>query len=142
MEVRKAEAWEKPRPRPDELEAHFYRAAARGELLFQRCPGCGHAQFYPRPLCTACGGDPEWATACGRGTVHTFSIVRQNFAAGFREEVPYAVAMVELEEGVQMMGNITDCELERVRIGLPVEAWALEIDDDLAIPFWRPASGS
>ena len=97
MEVRKAESWEKPLPRPDDLEAHFYRAAARGELLFQRCPTCDHRQFYPRSICTACGADPEWATASGRGTVHTFTIVRQNFAKGFREELPYAVVMVELE---------------------------------------------
>jgi len=138
MEVVRGRAWERPQLAPDALDRVFFEAAARGELLYQRCPACHHGQFYPRLLCTACGGDVGWATATGRGVVHTFTIVRQHGQPPFKGELPYAVAMVELEEGVRMLGSVTGCPVERVRIGMPVEAYAVECGDGMAVPFWRP----
>jgi uncharacterized OB-fold protein len=138
MEVVKVDAWEKPLPRPDAISRTFWEAAAQGRLLFQQCPRCGHRQFYPRALCTACGADPAWAEASGRGEVHTFTVVRQMGLRAFRDELPYVVAMIELEEGVRMLGNVTDCPVEAVRVGLPVEAYALLADEGLGIPYWRP----
>ena len=90
------------------MSAPFWEAASEGRLLYQRCPSCGHRQFYPRALCTACGATPEWAEASGRGEVHTFTVVRQHGGKAFREELPYVVAIVELSEGVRMMGTLTD----------------------------------
>jgi uncharacterized OB-fold protein len=138
MEVVKVDAWEKPLPRPDAISRTFWEAAAQGRLLFQQCPRCGHRQFYPRALCTACGADPAWAEASGRGEVHTFTVVRQMGLRAFRDELPYVVAMIELEEGVRMLGNVTNCPVEAVRVGLPVEAYALLADEGLGIPYWRP----
>jgi uncharacterized OB-fold protein len=141
MEVIRGVEWQRAIPDPDGTERPFFEAAARGELRYQRCPACDHVQFYPRAACTACGADPEWATASGRGTVHTFTVVRQNFAKPFKDELPYVVAMVELEEGVRMMGSVTDCAPEDVHIGLELEAYAVECEEGLAVPFWRPAGG-
>jgi uncharacterized OB-fold protein len=129
---------ERPLPRPDPVTEGYWQACARGELLVQHCPACGARQFYPRALCTTCGGTPEWERVTGRGTVHTFTIIRQNYAKPFRDLVPYAVAMIELEEGPLMMGNLSDCEIDDVRVGLPVEVWFEQAGDDLAIPYWRP----
>jgi len=138
MVVIRGEAWLRALPDPDGTQRPFFEAAARGELRYQRCPACDHVQFYPRAICTACGADPEWATASGRGTVHTFTVVRQNFMSPFKDQLPYVVAMVELEEGVRMMTNVTGCAPEEVRIGLAVEAYAVECEEGLAVPFWRP----
>jgi hypothetical protein len=115
----------------------FWEAASRGELLIQRCPS-GHRQFYPRAVCKVCGLDPEWERASGRGTVHTFTIIRQNHARPFRDELPYVVAVVELDEGVRMMGNITDCAVDQVRIGMPVEVHMVAPEPDMGVAFWRP----
>ena len=139
MEVVRGGRWDRPQLAPGALDRVFFEAAARGELLYQCCPACGHRQFYPRALCTACGGDSAWATASGRGVVHTFTIVRQNGQPPFQAELPYAVAMIELDEGVRMMGTLTGCPLEAVRIGMPVEAYAVECEAGMAVPFWRPA---
>lgn len=139
MDVERAESFEGPLPDPDATERPFYEACARGELRIQACPRCGHRQFYPRALCTACGATPEWLTASGRGRVYTFTVVRQNHSAPFRDELPYAVAMVELEEGVQMMGRVTGCDPAAVHVGMPVEAYAVRVEEGLALPFWRPA---
>jgi uncharacterized protein len=131
--------WERPLPVKDAVSAPYWEAAARGELVVQECPKCGHRQFYPRAVCTDCGADPEWLTCTGRGTVHTFTVIRQNHAKPFKEELPYVVAMVELDEGPRMMGNVTGVEADDVRIGLPVEIYFVAADDDVAVPFWRPA---
>ena len=139
MDVEKPGSWEKPLVDPDGVERPFYEAAARGELLYQSCPACKARQFYPRAVCTACGATPDWATASGRGRVHTFTVVRQYHAKHFREELPYVLAMIELDEGVRMFGTVTGCAPEEVRIDMPVEAYAVEIEEGLAVPFWRPA---
>jgi len=139
MEVIRDEEWNRVLPDPDGVQRPFYEAAARGELHYQRCPACGHAQFYPRAACTACGADPEWATASGRGEVYTFTVVRQNYMPPFKDQLPYEVAMIELPEGVRMMTHISDCAPEDVHIGLAVEAYAVECEEGLAVPFWRPA---
>ena len=138
MEVVRGRSWEKPLPEPDPLYSEFWRAAADGRLLYQRCPACGHAQFYPRPLCLACGADPEWVEASGQGEVYTFTVVRQYGAKPFRDELPYVVAMIQLPEGVQMLGGVTDIDPDAVRIGLPVEAYAIDAGDGVGVPYWRP----
>jgi len=138
MEVVRDREWKKPMPKPDAVSAPWWAAAAEGRLLYQECPACGHRQFYPRPVCTACGADPEWAEASGRGVVHTFTVVRQYGQPPFKDELPYVVAMIELEEGVRMLSNVTDCDAESVHVGMPVEAYAVAAADEVAVPFWRP----
>ena len=130
----------RPLPQADNVSEPFWAAAADGKVLYQECPKCGHRQFYPRAMCTACAANPEWKEASGRGTVHTYTVIRQNWAAPFKDELPYIVAMVELDEGVKMMTNITDCEIDAVHIGMPVEAYTEKVEDGLGIVFWRPVA--
>ena len=86
-------------------------ARARASCSIQECPTAGHRQFYPRALCTACGGEPRVVDErSGRGTIHTFTVIRQYGMPPFRDELPYVVAMVELPEGPLIMGNVTDCD--------------------------------
>jgi uncharacterized OB-fold protein len=131
---------DRPLPLADHVSATYWEAAARGELLYQECAGCGHRQFYPRAMCTNCAGDTEWKQASGRGIIHTYTVIRQNWAMPFRELQPYVVAMIELEEGPRMMTNVTDVAIEDVRVGLPVECYVVKVEDGLGLPFWRPAT--
>jgi uncharacterized protein len=135
-----AHARDRPLPAPDNVSREFWSGAARGELLFQRCPSCGHAQLYPRALCVRCGATPEWEAASGAGEVHTFTVIRQNLAQPFRELGPYVVAMIELAEGPRMMSNVTHVAPEAVTVGLEVTAYAVRVQDDLGIPYWRPVA--
>jgi uncharacterized protein len=134
------EEWTKPLPTPDDVNRDYWQAGTEGRLLIQQCPHCGHRQFYPRALCTSCAGEPEWLECTGRGTVHTFTIIRQMGMRPFRNELPYVVAMIELDEGPLIMGNVTDCDPESVRIGQAVEVHFLKAADDVGIPVWRPAA--
>jgi uncharacterized OB-fold protein len=138
--VAAVEEWTKPLPMADAVSEDFWSAAAEGRLLIQECPKCGHKQFYPRALCTSCGGDPEWLETAGTGTVHTFTVVRQFGMRPFRDELPYVVAMIELDEGPMIMGNVTDCDVEGVRIGMPVEVHFVRADESTGIPYWRPTA--
>jgi len=131
--------WERPLPALDDASREFWAAGARGELVVQQCGACGHRQFYPRLACTVCGTTPGWLTCSGRGVVHTFTVIRQNHAKPFRGELPYVVAMIELEEGPRMMGNVVDCAVEEVQIGMPVQVTFEQADEAVGVPFWRPA---
>lgn len=130
-------AWVKPLPQPDNVSAPYWAAAHDGRLLVQECAHCGHRQWYPRALCTRCGAEPGWLECTGHGVVHTFTVIHQMGMAGFRDEVPYVVAIVELDEGPRMMGNVVETEVDDVRIGLEVEVVFVAAADDVGIPQWR-----
>lgn len=124
-------------PMPDSDSAEYWEGLARGELRLQRCTACATAQFYPRSQCASCGGDVEWFTASGRGTVHTFTIVRSHWAEPFSSLVPFTLAIVELAEGPRMMTNLTGIAPEDVRIDLPVELHPVSAGD-VTLPFFTP----
>jgi len=128
-------------PAPDNASRHYWHSAAEGRLVIQRCTTCGVHQFYPRALCTACAGETEWIDASGRGTLHTYTVIRQNRSPAFAALSPYAVGIVELDEGVRMMSNIVDCDVDQLEVGMALEVLLLKAADDVGLPFWRPVTG-
>jgi uncharacterized OB-fold protein len=128
-------------PAPDNASRHYWKSAAEGRLVVQRCTSCGAYQFYPRALCATCAGETEWVNASGRGTLYTYTIIRQNRSEAFAALSPYAVGIVELEEGVRMMTNIVDCDVEQLQVGMALEVLLLKASDDVGLPFWRPVAG-
>ncbi len=132
--------WDRPEMAPATLDRHYFEAAAQGRLLIQRCPNCDHRQFPPKLICTGCGGDPEWLEASGAGVINTFTVVRRHGVEPFKSLAPFVLAMVDLPEGVRLMGNVTGIDLESARVGQPVQAYALRIDDTMALPLWRPVA--
>jgi uncharacterized protein len=128
-------------PAPDNASRHYWQSAAEGRLVVQRCTSCGVYQFYPRALCASCAGETEWVEASGRGSLHTFTVIRQNRSEAFAALSPYAVGIVELEEGVRMMSNIVECDVEELQVGMALEVLILKAADDVGLPFWRPATG-
>jgi uncharacterized OB-fold protein len=142
MDVIDLDGGDRPVVTPDATSRPLFAGAASGELRYQLCPQCANTQHYPRALCIICGAQPEWATASGLGAVHTFTVIRQNGLQPFARELPYVVAIVELPEGVRMMGTLTGCEPEFVHIGMSVEAYGARTAEDMALVFWRPSSGA
>jgi uncharacterized OB-fold protein len=135
-----AKSYRKPLPRIDEESRGYWEALARHELYLQRCRACGTFRFYPRALCPSCLSDAtEWVRASGRGTVYSFTVTYQNQAPGFREEVPYVLAIVELAEGVRLMTNVVGSSPDAVRIGMPVEVVFEDVTPEITLPKFRPA---
>lgn len=133
----------KPLPTTDGLTDAFWQAAKEGNLLVQRCQNCQRYQHYPRPHCVHCGSlSVDWHRSNGTGIVHTFTVIHRNDAPGFVDELPYVFAIIELDEGVRMAGNIINVQPESVHIDMPVQATFVQATDELAIPLWEPAAAS
>jgi hypothetical protein len=132
----------KPLPRLDEESKGYWEACRRHELYVQRCRACGLQRHYPRALCPAClSQDTEWRLCAGTGTVYTFTVTHQNQAPGFRDELPYVMAYVELDEGPRLLTNIVGCPPEAVHIGMRVEVVFEDVTEEIAVPRFRPAAG-
>ena len=134
---------DKPVPRPTPETAPYWEGAKRGELVIQACRSCSQHYFYPRPACPHCGSaDVEWVRASGRGRLHTY-VINHRPAPGFEEDAPYAIAVVELEEGPRLMTNIVGIENTPENLVLDM---ALEVDfearGEWSVPVFRPASPS
>jgi uncharacterized protein len=132
-------------PVPDQETKPFWDAAAEGRLTYQHCNACGHDYHYPRARCPRCWSDQvEWRDASGRGTVYTFSVVRENPMPPFRDRVPYPVAIVELVEGPRMMAGLVGVAPEQIHVGMTVEVvfeseGAGETGEGgIAVPRFRP----
>lgn len=131
----------KPRPAPmaDHDSAPYWQGLHDGKLLVQRCLDCEKVQLYPRDRCLACRGPVAWEEASGRGTVYSFTVIRQNYARPFRNWIPYVVALVDLEEGPRLMTDLVDCEPDDVQMGMAVEARFEVVSDTAGIALFAPA---
>lgn len=128
-----------PRPRP-ETEA-WWAACRESKLMIQHCSQCGAFQFYPRILCSSCMSEQlEWAQSSGRGKVSTFTICRLPVAQAYAADVPYVIALIQLEEGPTMMSNIVQCDPDSVTTGMPVEVVFEAWSDEITMPQFRPLS--
>src|SRR5882757_2732306 len=130
----------KPIPSPTLETQPYWDGCKRGELLIQQCAACEHYQFHPRLYCTKCFSDRvEWVRASGRAKVATFTIVRRPVSQAFKDDLPYVVALVTLDEGPTMMTNIIGCPPEQVAIGMSVAVTFHAWSDDISIAKFRPA---
>jgi len=121
--------------------AFFWAGTAVGELRIQRCPACGALRHPPGPMCPACGapGDGGYVVAAGTGEVFSYVVHHHPPVPG--KKLPMVVALVQLPEGVRMVGEMPSVYPGRVSIGLPVQVAFTRVDDDLVLPTWRPAEG-
>ena len=130
----------RPLPRVDEESRGYWEALGRHELVVQRCRDCSIWRFPPRAVCPAClSSATEWVRVSGRGTVYSFTVTHQNQAPGFRDALPYVLAIVELAEGPRLMTNIVGCAPDAVRIGMPVEVVFEDVTPEITLPLFRPA---
>ncbi|HVN35671.1 MAG TPA: Zn-ribbon domain-containing OB-fold protein [Casimicrobiaceae bacterium] len=131
---------ERPLPETRNAGATFWSKAAESVLVVPKCTECGRTFWYPRPRCPNCGSEHvDWVHASGKGAVHTFTIVRQSADPYFRTKVPYAVAMIDLDEGVRIMTNVVDTPLEALMVGMRVEVLFEPAGGGIAIPLFRRA---
>ncbi len=129
----------KPVPMPDQVTAKFWDAAKEGKLLLQQCADCGAIQSFPQTQCRDCMSENvEWIESAGTGKIYSFTIVHRPPTALFDEDAPYAVALVELDEGVRMMSNIVGIRPDDVRVDMPVEVVFDEITPTVSLPKFRP----
>ena len=138
----------KPAPIPTQETQFYWDKCNEGELWVRKCnePDCDQAYFYPRDFCPVClSRNTEWIKCSGKGTLHTFGVVVRPPHRGWVDDVPFVVAMVDLEEGCRMPTNLVQVEIDpadlskNIKIGMPVEVVFEKRTDTISVPVFKPA---
>ena len=116
--------------------AFFWEGTAHHELRIQRCGGCGTLRHPPGPMCPVCGfARPEYDVAAGTGEIYSYVVHHHPPVPG--RQLPIVIVLVQLTEGVRMVGELLGTDPERVRIGLPVRVTFVEVGGELTLPAWQ-----
>lgn len=132
----------KPLPQPTPETAPYWDGCKQHELRIQFCTACQQYFFYPRLYCPKCLSDAiEWRSVSGKGRLLTY-VISARPAPGFENETPYAIAIVQLDEGPHLMTNIVNTEVtpQRLPAGLPVEVVFDDINEAISIPKFQPVA--
>ncbi len=132
----------KPMPAPDHLTSAFWAACKKHELRIQRCLECGSVRFPPGPVCLQCrSSNADWLLCKGVGKVYSWIVVRHPIPADiYASEVPYVVALIDLDEGVRMPSNIIGCDPNSVVAEMRVKVEFQDASDTVTLPRFRPLS--
>lgn len=129
----------KPVPVVQPWAQPFWDAARQQRLMLQHCQDCDRTIHYPRIECPHCGsGRLDWRAASGRGSIYSFTVVQSNAPSAFAADQPYVVAVIRLEEGVQMLSNIVQCDPQRLQCDQMVEVVFEPLNDTFTLPKFRP----
>lgn len=132
-----SEAPRRPSPVVTDDSAVFWDAAAQGRLVAQRCGSCGVLRHPPRPMCPHCSSlEVEVAELSGRGTVYSYAVLHHPPHPAF--DYPVLGVLVDLDEGIRLVSNITGVDKDGIRIGMRVEAHFVPTADGPLIPVFRP----
>jgi uncharacterized OB-fold protein len=128
-------------PPESEGAAPYWEATREQRLVLPWCPSCDGPFWYPREVCPRClSPDVEWRAASGRGRVYACSTMPKPAMSGLADLVPYVVALVELDEGVRVMSNVTGCPPDDVVVGMPVQVTWEALPDGRHLPLFEPAA--
>jgi len=134
--------YKKPLPTPSHISQPFWDAAKEHRLTYQRCTACGTRVFYPRDICPGpeCFGigTLEWVESTGKGWIYASSISYQPAHPSFAGDVPYVLAIIELDEGVRMHTNVVGIDPKEVAIGMRVEVAWDDVTPEISLPKFRP----
>ena len=129
----------KPLPVIDAQNRPYWEAARRHELCLPKCVACGHLRVQFERWCPRCGSDnATWARLCGRGTVWSHCTFHRRYFKEFESDLPYGVAMVQLEEGPRLITNLVGVERAAVHIGMPVDVYFDDVTPEVSLVKFRP----
>lgn len=134
--TQKAE-YTKPIPLPDLETKDYWDGAKRHQRMVKHCKSCNKLHWPPKPICPHClSFDTDWKAVSGNGTVYTFVVFHHPFSPAFAQEMPYAVVQVALDEqkDIHLMGNLRDCPVDQVRVGMKVKTVFEDVTPEITIP--------
>ena len=131
----------KPVPRPSPESVPYWRAAREHRLEIPQCDDCSQYWFPPSSSCPHClSANVGFKRASGRGKVFSFVMYDRVYHPSFVEEVPYVVALVELEEGPRMISNIVGVPPEDIVCDMPVEIVFDDVVEGVTLPKFKPSA--
>jgi uncharacterized OB-fold protein len=134
-------AFLKPVLVPDPVSRPFWDGCARHQLLIQQCASCGQHRHPPGPACPRCGSrEARWVEASGRGRVFSWIVVRHPVPSDvYRADVPYVVALIELDEGVRLVSNIVGCDPDSITADMAVSVSFVPYGAEHVLPQFAPS---
>jgi uncharacterized OB-fold protein len=133
--------YNKPIPVPSAESQAYWDGLRDRKLLMPRCDACGKYWFPPSLLCPHCNATKwTWTSTSGRGRIFSYVVYHRVYHPGFADEVPYAVAVVELDEGPRMVSNVIGIAPDKLACDLRVEVVYQPITDTITLPKFKPAA--
>ncbi len=127
-----------PLPEPDGLHGEFYAHCKNHALHFQRCDGCQTFRHVPREMCPECGSwDWSWQPSSGRGKVFTWTVVERPMHPAYVDACPYAPVVVEMEEGVRLLSEVTGVAPADLEIDMDVGGDYDDVTDEITLPKFK-----
>ena len=129
-----------PRPLPDRDSQPFWDGCQDGRFLLPVCAFCDQGRWPPGPMCPACQSrDTNWVESAGRGEIYSWIVANHPVDPGLADQVPYVVALIELDHGVRVVGNVSGCEPDQIEAGMAVECYFEELEGGSKLPNFRAA---
>lgn len=130
----------KPLPVPDADSAPYWEGCRAHKLLLQRCDACASFRFPASQVCPHCTSrEAQWVQSSGRGKVFSWIVVRHPVPAEvYAAEVPYTVALIDLDEGVRMASNLIGCDPDAVTDGMRVSVQFDDVTTAISLPKFKP----
>ena len=127
----------RPAPLLTDDNAFFWEAADEGRLVVQRCRSCGRLRHPPRPMCPDCLSlEFEVVPLSGRGSLYSYAILHHPRHPAF--DYPLIAALVDLEEGIRLVSNLSGVERRDIEIGMELEVVFNATENGAAVPVFRP----
>ena len=131
------------RPEPTLDSAPFWSGLSRGEFLVQCCRKCGGRRHYPRPVCAACFSmETDWVAIPGEGRIVSWTVCHHAYLPEFKEQVPYVVAIAELEEGIRVNLRLEVPPGQQLRTGEAVRIAYRALPEGFTMPVLVPAGSA
>lgn len=119
-------------------ERPFWEGAKRHELMAYQCQNC-RTFYYPVIHCVSCDKpEMKWVKVSGKGHVYTFVIYHQLYHPAWKEDIPYNVCWIKLDEGPLLLSNLVQCKNEEIYIGMPVEVIFEDATEEVTLPKFKP----
>jgi uncharacterized protein len=132
-------SYTKPLPVINAETKPYWEYCRQHELRMQKCTRCGHIRFPISILCPQCHSqDSQWEKLSGKGTIYSYTVYRVAYHPAFKDDIPYMVAIIQLDEGPRMESNIIGCKPEDVKIEMPVEVSFEDITAEVSLPKFKP----
>ena len=131
----------KPLPTITDQTRPFWTAAKNGSLVLQKCQRCATFNFHPKPWCIECGSrDLQWTPAQPFVTVYSCTVSRSIAMnlAGWKDEIPLILCLIDLDDGARLYAQLTRCDPESVQVGMRVAVHFESISEEAGIPKFHP----
>jgi len=137
------EDMKKPLPIPTKWSQPFWDAAKQHRLVLKKCGKCGFIDHPPYLYCTNCHADEhEWIEASGKATLAAYAINVFGVPFPFWDDLPFVVALIDLQEGPRMISNIVECDHDKLENGMELEVLFDDVSGEISLPKWRPVDES